>query len=866
MTQALKLSLAGLGLMVLLVAAPARAAEEATPQTYIMLVGVDQFADAQIKGRAHAEADAQALYDVFTAKDHLGIDAQHIKLLLGKSDEQRRSEPATRENFLKALHWLATKPNKSDLVILGIFTEGAPLGERVCYFTSDSTFKDRAKKAVTAAEIENELNQLKSQSFCLFLDVNFKGFQLDNDEKAPDLNLQNMLKEFLGKDEEGTHEGRNIFLANSGDKPSLELEQHGLFAHALLDALKGAADTQGYEPDGVIVLDELADYLKKKGLELTRKHGKTKEERERGIIVGQGGGSQVILTRNPKAMPQVTERLAKLAKLAGDKEISATLLEEGQRLLGRMPKLEAHRTLRKRYQDLTDGKLALAEFNQARQKILDGLKFSRDDALAFASKIVHATGTIQKEYVKETKQGDLVGWAVRGLFQAVEEKIPKDIKDRLEKVKELEEKELTILLADARERLGHREDLDKHKDIDVTLQQMLRHLDPYTTYVDPETLERFRQETDATFTGIGIQIRKDTDRDMLKVVTPIKDSPAYKAGIKTGDVVTQIKREMDSDGKKLDPPEIISTKGLPLSDAVKKILGKPKTKVKITVEREGESEPKEFEITRDTIDVETVMGVKRRSDDTWDFMLDSQEKIAYVRLSSFAQATYKDLLDVLMRLNNKKINKEIKGLILDLRFNPGGLLGSAVMISDMFIDDGRIVSIRPRAGREMVYNGEPRGKDGEKFTKFPMVVLVNGYSASGAEIVAACLQDHARALVMGTRSYGKGSVQTIQNFEGGKIKMTTASYWRPSGKNINRPSTQGKDDEEWGVSPDAGYELKLQPQERNDLYEHLRDSEVIGPKQNASKKDFKDRQLELALNYLRGQIKTASTPTAKKAG
>ena len=187
------------------------------------------------------------------------------------------------------------------------------------------------------------------------------------------------------------------------------------------------------------------------------------------------------------------------------------------------------------------------------------------------------------------------------------------------------------------------------------------------------------------------------------------------------------------------------------------------------------------------------------------------------------------------------------------------MLGSAVLISDMFIDDGRIVSIRPRVGKEYVYNGETENS----FTRFPMVVLINGYSASGAEIVAACLQDHGRALILGTRSYGKGSVQTIGFFAEGKLKMTTASYWRPSGKNINKPSTGGKDDDEWGVSPDPGYVVKLPPAEREELYEHLREQDVIGRKENSSKKEYKDKQLDTALTYLRGQIKASTT--AKKA-
>jgi carboxyl-terminal processing protease len=183
----------------------------------------------------------------------------------------------------------------------------------------------------------------------------------------------------------------------------------------------------------------------------------------------------------------------------------------------------------------------------------------------------------------------------------------------------------------------------------------------------------------------------------------------------------------------------------------------------------------------------------------------------------------------------------------------------------MFIDDGLIVTIRPRAGREAPYAGESFGSK----LNFPMVCLVNGYSASGSEIVAACLQDHRRAIVVGERSYGKGSVQNIQPFEQGELKMTTASFWRPSGKNLNKTSTSGKEEEDWGVSPDKGYSVKLEPRERLELVEHQRNLEII-PRRDAApkeaKSEFKDRQLETALQYLRGQIKTAAQAPLKKAG
>jgi carboxyl-terminal processing protease len=210
----------------------------------------------------------------------------------------------------------------------------------------------------------------------------------------------------------------------------------------------------------------------------------------------------------------------------------------------------------------------------------------------------------------------------------------------------------------------------------------------------------------------------------------------------------------------------------------------------------------------------------------------------------------------------KDLKKEkIKGLVLDLRFNPGGLLTSAVKVSDLYIDDGLIVSIRPRAGREVRYTGFHDGS----YLDFPMVCMVNGQSASGSEIVAACLQDHKRAVILGERSYGKGSVQNIQDFEGGEIKLTTASYWRPNGKNINKSSTSGKDEEEWGVVPDKGFELKLSRKETEELYEHQEDAKVIPRKDRTvgkPKAEFKDRQLDKALEYLRDQIKMASRAPA----
>src|SRR5262249_16008296 len=371
---------------------------------------------------------------------------------------------------------------------------------------------------------------------------------------------------------------------------------------------------------------------------------------------------------------------------------------------------------------------------------------------------------------------------------------PADVRERLDKVRDMSEAELTAFLADVREQLGQREDLDSHRDIDISLQRMLAHLDPYTTYIDPEMLARFEQDTSGKFKGIGIKIHENPSRGGLEVATPLIGSPAYRAGLKAGDLIISITRQVDSEGNPLPEPEIISTRSMSTNEAVKKIQGKPGTKIKLTVERKGVQGPLEFEVARDVIEVETVMGINRKDDDRWNFLMDPSNRICYVRLTSFARNTYRDLRHVLIDLHK---GGGVNGFILDLRFNPGGLLTSAVEISDLFLEDGLIVTVRPRAGPSTPYHAQP--KHHRRFLYFPMVCVVNGLSASGSEIVSACLQDHERAIVMGERSYGKGSVQNIQPFEGGELKMTTASFWRPSNKNLNKSSTGGKDKDEWGV-------------------------------------------------------------------
>jgi C-terminal peptidase prc len=861
-------------------ALPAARAAEEQPHAYVVIVGVSEYADKQIKPRKHAEDDAKALYDFFTNKDYVDTDPKNVKLLLGKKDEKRPSELATKENIVKAFHWAVSTAGKDDLVVFAFLGQGGSVGDRLCFFGSDADFKDRAKTAVTASSLEKEMKDIKSQRFCGLFDIYLKGFDAGK-ETVVEPNPNDISKIFLSNvdaEDPTPPPGRVIFLATSGLRPSLDLEKHGLFTHVVLDGLKGAADKEGYEPDGLVTVDELVEYMSKQLPAQAREHGKTREEKEQIHHVLGARANHFILTRNPTAATKVEQRLEKFTKLAKEKELSPEVTDEGKRLLSRMPKLKAMQELRKDYQKLADGELAVADFQKARESVLADMKLKRSDATTFATSVMAGINMLDRKYVKKLDKTEMVGWAVRGLYKRLEEKVPPDVKDRLDKVKELRDDELKGLLADVREQLGKREDLASPKDADIALQMVMTHLDPHTNYIDKATREEF-EKSFGDYTGVGIKVGRDVNKDMLLVITPIKGSPAYRAGIKTGDIITTVIRDVDKEGKKLPKTESTTTKGMAVGDAVQIILGKAGTEVKLVIEREGVEKPIEFTLKRERIQTETVLGhkLKDNATDDWDFVIDPESRIAYIRLTQFNRNTFRDLKKALRTVKDEEGG--IKGMVLDLRFNPGGLLQSAADICDLFIDDGLIVTIKPRVGKEYSFYGGDSRRDKEEeplkangdMSKFPMVVMVNGGSASASEIVSACLQDHGRAVVVGERSYGKGSVQNVEEFEptGGQIKLTIASFWRPNGKNLDKRSTKGTDADEWGVTPNKDFLVKLSVKELDDLEEHFRNVDII-PRRDAPKKDavvkpeFKDTQLEKALEYLRGQIKLAAKVAKKK--
>lgn len=298
-------------------------------------------------------------------------------------------------------------------------------------------------------------------------------------------------------------------------------------------------------------------------------------------------------------------------------------------------------------------------------------------------------------------------------------------------------------------------DVPKPKDLIYgALKGMLASLDPHSQFMDSETYKELKAETEGQFGGLGIEI---TLKDgLITVITPIEGTPAWKAGIKSGDRIVKINDEI--------------TRDFTLSDAVKRLRGKPGTSVKLIILREGEKKLLELKITREIIKIEAVKEAKILED-----------KIGYIRVVVFQEATPKDLTEALAKLKKNGANS----LILDLRNNPGGLLDTAVAATENFLPAGKvIVSTKGRDEKQdMVFKS--KGSNDPAYLTWPMVVLINEGSASGSEILAGALQDCKRAVILGTKSFGKGSVQTVIPLpDGSALRLTTSKYYTPSNRSI----------------------------------------------------------------------------------
>ena len=330
--------------------------------------------------------------------------------------------------------------------------------------------------------------------------------------------------------------------------------------------------------------------------------------------------------------------------------------------------------------------------------------------------------------------------------------------------------------------------------------------------------------------GVGAVLKADASGAVV-VQKPLPGSPAFAGGLRPGDRIVTI------DGTAL-PSNHLAT-------AVQLLRGPVGTAVRLGVKRAGSEDRQQINLVRDTIRVPSVLGERLKPDNTWDFMLDDQQKIGYLRLSYIGKQSEAEMRSVLEDLKARGM----RALILDLRDAPGGMLDGAVAISDLFVESGRIVTVKSRK-EETVYEAKPEGT----FTGFPMAVLVNQKTASAAEIIAACLQDHQRAVVVGERTFGQGIVRSLFQLKSGvgALKLPTAAYYRPSGRSVNRyPGLKESDD--WGVSPDRDYEVALTDEELQQ-YEKDRAARDAWSNETTPKAEFHDRQLQKSLECVQTQL------------
>lgn len=369
--------------------------------------------------------------------------------------------------------------------------------------------------------------------------------------------------------------------------------------------------------------------------------------------------------------------------------------------------------------------------------------------------------------------------------------------------------------------------------IENAINGMLSSLDPHSSYMNSKDAEEMRTQTRGEFGGLGIEVTMD--EELVKVIAPIDDTPASRAGVLAGDLISKI------DGQ--------DVRGLKLEEAVDKMRGKVNTPIKLTILRKGADKPIELTIMRDII---AVKAVKYRA----------EGDVGYLRVISFTEKTFDDLEKGIEKIKADVPADKLKGFVLDLRLNPGGLLDQAINVSDAFLERGEVVSTRGRNEDETRrFNASP----GDLTDGKPVIVLINGGSASASEIVAGALQDLRRATVVGTRSFGKGSVQTIIPLgEAGALRLTTALYYTPSGKSI-----QGT-----GISPDIKVDQPLPPELQgkveaageSNLRGHIKgqseSEEGSGSSAYVPPEAKDDLQLQYALQLLRGEKTDPSFPAS----
>jgi carboxyl-terminal processing protease len=449
-----------------------------------------------------------------------------------------------------------------------------------------------------------------------------------------------------------------------------------------------------------------------------------------------------------------------------------------------------------------------------------------DDAETFAHNLLAAVHTVSEIYVRPVSRTDLLQTALTGLYEAARLPVPRDLRRRIEQAEKeavaqvaaevnanppaplvpglaprrtlvLDDRPVIELVRALRADIGKTHELEGDDPLRIGCQAMLRSLDSYSSVISPT--EEHRTVSDSPDRGFGLEVPAGAGgRGIIKEVLP--GSPAQRAGLRPGDEILQV-RDSDGRDRKLAEALDVLNGRTPLVKPQLGSLAVPEP-IQVTIRRHGVAKEWSVVLSWEHFRPESVFGVTREEDNSWSYWLDARQKIAQLRLGNLDKCTPDELQAIVSTLRQDGL----RGLILDLRWCPGGALTGSIKSAELFLGEGTIATVKYRGRPEDVY----RSTNEDKLRDFPMVVLINGESSGGAELIAAALQDHHRAVVVGQRTRGKGNVQTITGVGSIGLKVTSGTLVRPSGKNLHRfPDSKPSDD--WGVRPDPGHEFRISP-------------------------------------------------------
>ncbi|MBY0587592.1 S41 family peptidase [bacterium] len=757
-----------------------------------LIVWIDHFADRSLDRTDIEPATIDRLHKTLADTKRFPNLAGRLEMLLS-SPGTNAEQFASAANVRRSLERIAKRAEPGDdLLLIWISRHTRGPGE-TRWLTSDADWNNLPASSLLTGELGELLHMIRCRNRVIVVD--------SHSARADDPTGPSDPSVLLGPLTEWAGPRRLVVGSNDGYRqdPSKLSAASRIFFTKLTDALAGQADIAGGEPDGWISTTEIIDFLR----------------RQAPFSTVLGYDPNRWIGRNPAPRSKTDVRRAALVSLRDRGELDESTLALGLRLLERLPRFEEDQKLRQAFVALAAGSRSVDELKEQRrqwlgQRQLDDastVQFSRQASQVYREVLARHVHPEDAPAAMEEGCADLA----EAFDVAEEDWVPRAVADILAATPT----DPAIPLSAFRSRLGRRPSLTTPAEL-ILLQGMLHALDPYSAYLPRDVFEEIQQQTRSRFTGIGVVLQENPWERTLQVLMPIPGGPADRAGLRDGDRILSV------DGAK--------TIDLGPNEASQRLSGQPGSVVSLDIQPLG-APTRSLTIQREDVPLVTVVGYSLKADQTWNYWippaLPTGSSIpfrpAYIRITRFAGDTADRLRRVLRDLESQGMTH----LILDLRFNPGGLMESACDVADLFLSEGLIMRVMDRQGKNRDRHAVRLGT----FRDHQLVVLINGESASGSEIVSAAMADNRRGLVAGSRSFGKGSIQEIVSLPDGMsgLKITSALFLRANGENLERfLGGRRPSGEIWGVRPSIGWEIPLYREEVEKLRGILARQQYLG--------------------------------------